>query len=407
MAARRCSYPDGVPHRPTAEVNDVFAFCNHIAWQVGGPVLIHDAAFGVVAYSTLNQPLDEARRAVILRREVPDTAVEHAVLEAARDYFEAGDESFEIPDVPGIQQRRVVSPVRLMGVVVGSIWVAESAGDLHPDVHEMVRSAAKQASLFFQLQGDARKREADVFVRLLLDGGSDEAFLAQYLGVPIGCAFRVLAVWHGDSPELRDQALSVINVLCDKHGLPSMILKSGDRLHVVVHDSPGIPDFLDATGRLALDMTAADDRLLVGLGRVAERLGRIPRSRADADNVIDYLRRTPGERLASYRTLQWPVTLMHILQVLESQVEPLHGPLEALGRLESMDRADAFSTLDAYFAFAGNATEAARSLHVHPNTFRYRLAKVVDMLDVDLDDRETRLMIEIDLLREKYGRPLP
>jgi hypothetical protein len=25
---------------PTAPIDDIFAFCNHIAWQAGGPVLM-------------------------------------------------------------------------------------------------------------------------------------------------------------------------------------------------------------------------------------------------------------------------------------------------------------------------------------------------------------------------------
>ena len=45
-------------------MDDIFAFCNHVAWQVGGTVLVYDSAWGVVAYSTLNQALDEVRRSI-------------------------------------------------------------------------------------------------------------------------------------------------------------------------------------------------------------------------------------------------------------------------------------------------------------------------------------------------------
>ena len=56
MRQTATTYPGRVTTEETPALNDVFAFCNHLAWQVGGPVLIHDFGWGVVAYSTLNQP---------------------------------------------------------------------------------------------------------------------------------------------------------------------------------------------------------------------------------------------------------------------------------------------------------------------------------------------------------------
>jgi DNA-binding PucR family transcriptional regulator len=71
--------------------------------------------------------------------------------------------------------------------------------------------------------------------------------------------------------------------------------------------------------------------------------------------------------------------------------------------LEPTDREEALRTLDAYFSHTGNASEAARHLHIHPNTFRYRMAKVADLLGVDLEDRDSRLIVELELLRHRYG----
>jgi DNA-binding PucR family transcriptional regulator len=60
-------------------------------------------------------------------------------------------------------------------------------------------------------------------------------------------------------------------------------------------------------------------------------------------------------------------------------------------------------TLNAYFCNPGNASEAARELHIHPNTFRYRMAKVADLLGLDLEDRDTRLIVELELLRHRFS----
>lgn len=389
--------------RPDAPIDDVFAFCNHVAWQAGGPVLLHDSAWGVVAYSTLNQALDEGRRSIILRRAVPNDATEADILRFAEEHFDAGTPSFEIPEVPDIQKRRVVAPIRLLGVHVGSLWIAESAGPLHPDSLDIAEHAAKEASFYFQLRDDQRRREADRFARMLLEGNQDENLMGQYLGIPVASRVRVVAVWHGDG-DLRQEAREVARVLAERQSIEHLRLETDDRIYLAFYDGSGSTERITPAVRsFARDMSAADDRLLVGAGRTTVRLSHAPVSKADADRVITYLQRTPGERTGSVNTLRSQIALMRLVEILEGQFEPLPDPLRALAPLEPADREEALRTLDAYFTHPGNVSQAAREVHVHPNTFRYRLAKVADLLGVDLDDRDARLLLEIELLRQRYG----
>ena len=389
--------------RPDAPIDDVFAFCNHVAWQAGGPVLLHDSAWGVVAYSTLNQALDDGRRSIILRRAVPDNDAESAVLRVAEEHFSQGTPAFEVPEVPGVQKRRVVAPIRLLGVHVGSLWIAESAGPLHPGSLDIAEHAAKEASFYFQLRDDQRRREADRFARMLLEGNQDESLMAQYLGIPAASRVRVVAVWHGDG-DLRQEAREVARVLAERQSVEHLRLENDDRIYLAFYDGSGSGERLTTAVRaFAREMSAADDRLLVGAGRSTTRLRHTPVSKADADRVITYLQRTPGERSGSVNTLRSQIALMRLVEILEGQFEPLPDPLRALAPLEPADREEALRTLDAYFTHPGNVSQAARQVHVHPNTFRYRLAKVADLLGVDLDDRDERLLLELELLRQRYG----
>ena len=386
-----------------APIDDIFAFCNHVAWQAGGPVLMYDSAWGVIAYSTLNQGLDDVRRSIILRRELPTDERVEAVRRSSEERFEAGTACFEIPEVPGVQTRRVAAPIRLLGVHVGSLWIAESAGPLHPQVMDIADHAAKEASLYFQLRDDQRRREADRFARMLLEGNQDEVLLGQYLGIPAASRVRVVAVWHGDS-DLRDDAREVARVLAEQQSVEHLRLETEERIYLAFYDGSGSAEHLTPSVRaFARAMGAADDRLLVGAGRTTTRLRHAPTSKADADRVISYLRRTPGERVGSVNTLRSQIALMRLVEILDGQFEPLPDPLRALAPLEPDDRDEALRALDAYFTHPGNISQAAREMHVHPNTFRYRLAKVSDLLGVDLDDRDERLLLEIELLRQRYG----
>ena len=392
---------------PKAAPRDIFDFCNHLAWEVGGPVLIHDSAWGVVAYSTLNQPIDEARRSIILRRQVPNAEAERGIIDLAEVNFAGDEDLFETPEIPGVQSRRVVASVRVLGVRVGSIWAAESAGPLHPDVQSLLLAGAKQAAFYFQVQSDWSGREHEVFVRILLEGSTEEAFLAQYLNVSTTSRFVVMCVWHGPGDDLRGQALRVAKALADRHGLPHLTLPEAESFYLITYERPGIDDFAQRAERTAQDLSATDDRLIVGVGRVAPRPRQVAQSRAEADAVVAYLRRNPGRRLASQASMRAGVSIMRVVETLEAQAESLPGGLSRLAGLQADDRREAVATLNAYFDFAGNASEAARHLHIHPNTFRYRLAKVTELIDVDLADRDERLLLELDLLRDRYARPLP
>ena len=391
---------------PADAPRDIFDFCNHLAWEVGGPVLIHDSDWGVVAYSTLNQPIDEPRRSIILRRRVHYEETETRVIARAHEYYDAGDDIFEIPETPGIQACRVVAPVRVMGVMVGSIWVAGSAGPLSPDTHSILLAAAKQAAHYFQVQADWRQRESEIFVRMLLDSTTEEAFLTQYLGIPPSSRFVVIQVWHGDNADLRGQSLRVAKALADRHGLPHLLLAEADSFYLIAHDRPDLDEFAQRAQRTARDLADADDRLIVGVGRVASRPRHVAASRAEADAVVDYLRRNPHQRVASHSSLRAGVALMRIVEILDGQPAATPAYLSTLSSLDAADRRDAIATLDAYVDFGGNAAEAARHLHIHPNTFRYRLAKVTELIGVDLTDRDERLLLELELLRDRYSRPL-
>jgi DNA-binding PucR family transcriptional regulator len=56
------------------------------------------------------------------------------------------------------------------------------------------------------------------------------------------------------------------------------------------------------------------------------------------------------------------------------------------------------ATLEAHLAHPGDPRTAAASLHVHPNTFRYRLRRIAQLAPLDLDDDQVRLAVRLQLL---------
>ena len=78
------------------------------------------------------------------------------------------------------------------------------------------------------------------------------------------------------------------------------------------------------------------------------------------------------------------------------------GPLTALAP-RSRERLE--STLLAYLRHRGNGPRMAFDLHVHPQTVRYRLARLRELLGAALDDPEARFELEVVLRARRAARP--
>ncbi len=82
------------------------------------------------------------------------------------------------------------------------------------------------------------------------------------------------------------------------------------------------------------------------------------------------------------------------LPEMQGYLEETLGPLIAYDTDHSADLA---RTLDAFFAANCSPKEAARLLAVHRNTVLYRLDRIATILQVDLDDADTRLRLHLAL----------
>lgn len=139
------------------------------------------------------------------------------------------------------------------------------------------------------------------------------------------------------------------------------------------------------------------NNLVAGIGRMCLGLEDYADSYAEASVALDLARRrsTWGEVLSPadlglYGLLGRGSTR----HALESIVESALGPIieaDATGGSEYV------RTLHAYLDADRHLERTAAYLHVHPNTVRYRLAKVQDMLGVNLRDVDDRFLLELAL----------
>ena len=177
-----------------------------------------------------------------------------------------------------------------------------------------------------------------------------------------------------------------------------------DQAFVLVRDdSAGSPTQKSPAGSwtwLRRVLTAmADDgsALLAGAGSTARSPADLPGSLLQAQEVARALE--AGHLDGPARTADEAWAALTLARAAQSVADgAMDTPVTALHRHDHEEGTAFTSTLTAWLDHQGFAGEAARSLGVHPNTLRYRMARVQEFLGVDLDDPGVRLALRLQLL---------
>jgi hypothetical protein len=120
-------------------------------------------------------------------------------------------------------------------------------------------------------------------------------------------------------------------------------------------------------------------------------------SRREADLAIRVLASRPDRTVAPIEAVRADTI------VLALRDHGLRDPYLHAGRVELLRRHDELhgtsyvDTLAAYFNAFGYIPLAAKSVFVHPNTFRYRLRRLSELSGLNLDDPVERLVAELQL----------
>jgi purine catabolism regulator len=106
-----------------------------------------------------------------------------------------------------------------------------------------------------------------------------------------------------------------------------------------------------------------------------------------------------ARRLDVGAPLYYPdLSIYRLLFQLEHSPEIISFQEETLGPLFTHEGAgELVHTLETYFEFNGNLSQAAEALFIHRNTLIYRLERIEAITNLDLDNPEERLAMQLAL----------
>lgn len=379
-----------------ATTGDLFSLANAVAAAVGGAVSVEDPRRRVLAYSSLpGQPIDEARKQGILGRQVPD-------LSGNDELYRRLQRSAGLMHVPadGDVLPRVAVAVRSGSELLGSLWVV-AVSPLGKDAEEALLHASRLAALHLlraRTSGEAERRARGELLRALLDGRSAPELAGSRLGIDAARPVTVLAFGlpEGGTDELvSDTFADLVHVQCAAVSAQSSVLVQNGTVYALV---PGEHprSRLVQLGGTVLQRALGALQLAVGaaVGTTVDGLGGVLRSRADADAVLR-LRRT-GAVVALEDVLP-QVALLDLRTHLASAPHLRLPALAAMLAHDAEHETPYAESVLAYLAANADVPAAAAAVNVHPNTFRYRMRRVRELFDLDLEDPDVRLVAWLQL----------
>lgn len=388
-------------------LGDLFALANAIAARTGGPVTIEDAQSRVLAYSTGDESIDEYRRDTILGRRVPEAWIRRLQHDGAFKRIWQSDAAVRISYAatePSYRDR-MVTAVRAGGEVVGTIWVQEGDHPLGEDTERVLSEVAPLAALHLvrHVAGDVERRQEWELVGAVLAGRVPPGALGGAGGMVELRREHQLAVLVL-RPETVDDAAaamhlarmaSVVSLYRRTERAPIAVSVAGGVMHVVVS---AVPDRLDAVVADLVARARGSVRvpLAAAIALSPHGVESLPAARLEADSVAAVSHGITGAPVR-WDDVVGAAVLSRWRTLAQSRPDLTRGRLDVLLGSDRARESQYAATLRAYLDHLGDVSSASAHLDVHPNTFRYRLRRAVEIAGLDLDDPVERLVAHLQL----------
>ncbi len=397
---------------------DLFALANAVAELLDAPVTIEDRRSRVLAFSGRQDEADPSRIGTIINREVSVARTRELEERGIfRELYRTREPLFVEPPASGLEgftMPRVALAVRAGDEILGSIWAAVRA-PLSAERSATFRDIGALVALHLLSEragADVERRLRADLVATALEGGSGAAEAARRLGISHRQPVIVLALTlderatpatasHAEQVARRGRIADALAMHLTVAAPGSTTALVGDVAYGIVPVSGALDDAERSAARLAnefLERTSRQGRAAIGIGTVAEDAAALAQSRDGADRALRVVRaKRSGRRVACIGDVGFDALLLEFGDMMTARGTIVGGPVARLAEYDAKHRTNLLETLQAWLDAFGNVIEAAQAMWVHPNTFRYRLRRVAEVGQLDLDDGDTRLSVMLQL----------
>lgn len=408
---------------PPPNSDDLFELANAICACIDAPVTIEDRYSRVLAFSGRQAEADAMRVATVLGLRVPPDHVSGDAREVIRRVSTSRRACFfDAASMGGghVTMGRTAVAVRAGDVLLGFIWAAVNE-PLSSPLEEWLLRAADVVAIHLQrlvTETDRERHRVGALVATVLAGGLGARAALAELGLTPGPTL-VLAMDVRRAPERaggEQQAgfLADVERLRTAFGVHLAVTSreavvaevEGSTLAIVpVPDKSG-PDLVQ---RICRDFLARADRsgeAAIGISNVAATNADLSRARKEAERALRVVRANPApgaEPVVRSSDVEIDSLMLELRRLCEENGIQPNGAFSRLLEHDERKGSGLLETVKAWLDTHGDTIAAAEALHVHPNTFRYRLRRAGEVGAVDLGQARERFALNLQL--RLFGDP--
>jgi hypothetical protein len=385
---------------------ELFTLANAVASVIGGSVSIEGIDRRLLAYSSVpNQRIDSLRQQGILDRRVPDM---DRNLSQYRTVL-AAEGVVRFPEAPDEFARSAIA-IRAGARPLGTIWAIEELGETAGEGERVLLDAARLAALHMLRGRSPSMMELEVKEATLsaaLDGSLTATEVAYRLALPAGATLALLG--FAAAPNATGALPLITHVgsaLARYVGAfrPDAAVATTSRAVYVLLPSGGLAEAeILANGALSAVRQVFDDGMRAAISQPSADVGGLPEMRREVDDILRVTTQQadlpPIAKLADVHTR---VLVSHISDELERHPRLRHPGVTAMVAHDRQHKTGYAASVAAWLDAVGDIAAASESLHIHPNTLRYRLRRIGELFGITLDRPDERLSIWVQLRAEVW-----
>lgn len=308
---------------------------------------------------------------------------------------------------PGLA--RLVAPIITKGIGRGYVSIIGRDTELD-DIDLLVAEHGAAACALEMAKAkaisDTEKRLRGTFLdRLLLGDVSQQEAIRQgerFEHDMTQVHVAIVLAWQGDKTPSNRRLETLVNTVVAAQRASALVWQRERENEVLVFHATDSRDPIDTSMKLAkafsqeIQRQYPGQRVALGVGQPARDVPAWRNSYRDAVQALELAARLQTDTplyigdLGVYQLILSLADREKLLNFCERTLGPLID-------YDQRQRADLIKTLEAFFACHGNLSQTAEMLIVHRNTLLYRMNRINEIAQIDLNRPETRLALHLAL----------
>lgn len=378
------------------------------------PVTIEDGGHRLLAYSKHDIKTDPARIETIVTRQVPQKVIHRLWENGIIQQLNESHEPIRIDSIDDVGLgNRIAISIRHQQEVLGYIWIIEFENVIRPEGLVFI-SEVREAVKTFLLQIREKQKEKvkglqQFFLQLLnehLPPEKEIENVSTMLNRKFPTKWNVVVFRFQEviGKQIEKQLIyyfqsthSVNVVFSFSRQEELIVFLNGEKC-----DDDVITGFIEETSstisqRFSINVEA-------GIGQTYHRIEHVSKSYAEAVEVIRLktMFQTELQDCYRYQSLGIYKYLDVIIEKKKHESSP-PMPLVQLLEYDKKNQTELILSLEAFLTKDCNVNEAAKLLHIHPNTLTYRIKRIVEITKIDLRNPNEKLSLYLELKLLRYS----